>query len=86
MDENSLTHTKWDCKYHIVFAPKYRQKTICGKYKADIGKKLRELCAWKWVEIIEATHAQTVCICTQRYRRNIARTYRHLLRIQACGV
>ena len=54
MDNNSLAHTKWNCKYHIVFAPKFRRKEIYGKYKADIGKILRELCAWKGVEIIEA--------------------------------
>lgn len=43
MDDNSLSHTTWDCKYHIVFVPKFRQKAIYGKYKADIGKILREL-------------------------------------------
>ncbi|MEA4815386.1 MAG: transposase, partial [Lachnospiraceae bacterium] len=47
MDENSLAHTKWECKYHIVFAPKYRRKEIYGKIKADIGKILRELCTQK---------------------------------------
>ena len=54
MDKNSLAHTCWNCKYHIVFAPKFRRKAIYGEYKADIGKILRELCAWKEVEIIEA--------------------------------
>ncbi len=53
MDENS-PHTTWDCKYHIVFAPKYRRKAIYGKIKSDIGKILRELCNRKGVEIIEA--------------------------------
>jgi putative transposase len=51
---DSLAHTTWECKYHIVFAPKFRRKEIYGKYKVDIGKILRELCAWKGVEIIEA--------------------------------
>lgn len=41
MDKDSLTHTTWDCKYHIVFAPKFRRKAIYGKYKVDIGKILR---------------------------------------------
>ena len=54
MDNNSLAHTRWNCKYHIVFAPKFRRKAIYGEYKADIGKILRELCAWRGVEIIEA--------------------------------
>ena len=54
MDENSLAHTKWEYKYHIVFAPKYRRKEIYGKIRVDIGKILRELCAQKEVEIIEA--------------------------------
>lgn len=54
VDENSLSHTKWDCKYHIVFSPKFRRKVIYGKLKADIGQILRELCERKEVEIIEA--------------------------------
>lgn len=54
MDKNSLAHTRWNCKYHIVFAPKFRRKAIYGEYKSDIGKILRELCVWKEVEIIEA--------------------------------
>lgn len=55
MDSNSLAHTKWNCKYHIVFAPKYRRKEIYGKTREEIGKILRELCEWKGVEIIEAS-------------------------------
>ena len=55
MNEDSIAHTKWNCKYHIVFTPKYRRKAIYGKLKADIGKILRDLCKWKDVEIIEAT-------------------------------
>ena len=54
MDNNSLAHTKWNCKYHIVFSPKYRRREIYGKLKEEIGKILRELCKWKGVEIIEA--------------------------------
>ena len=53
-DTNSLSHTKWNCKYHIVFAPKYRRKIIYGKLKSEIGAILRELCRWKEVKIIEA--------------------------------
>ena len=55
MDNKSLSHTTWNCKYHIVFAPKYRRQIIYGKIKADIGKILRQLCERKGVEIIEAT-------------------------------
>ena len=51
---NSLSHTTWNCKYHIVFAPKYRRQIIYGKIKGDIGNILRKLCEWKGVEIIEA--------------------------------
>ena len=51
---NSLSHTTWNCKYHLVFAPKYRRQIIYGKIKADIGKILRELCDRKGIEIIEA--------------------------------
>ena len=53
-DINSLAHTKWNCKYHIVFAPKYRRQEIYGKIKADIGQILRKLCEHKGIEIIEA--------------------------------
>ena len=50
---NSLAHTRWMCKYHIVFSPKYRRKAIYGQYRESIGKILRELCGYKGVEIIE---------------------------------
>ena len=53
-DTNSLSHTKWNCKYHIVFAPKYRRQVIYGKIKADVGKILRQLCEQKGVTIHEA--------------------------------
>ena len=54
MDTNSLAHTKWECKYHLVFAPKYRRRIIYGELRQEIGQILRELCARKGVEIIEA--------------------------------
>ena len=53
-DIHSLSHTKWNCKYHIVFAPKYRRKVFYGEKRAEIGKILRELCNWKKVNIINA--------------------------------
>ena len=54
LDINSLAHTTWNCKYHVVFAPKYRRQAIYGKIKVDIGHMLRKLCEYKGVEIIEA--------------------------------
>ena len=54
MDKNSLAQTTWECKYHIVFAPKFRRQVIYGRIRADIGKILRELCERKGIEIIEA--------------------------------
>lgn len=57
-DMNSLSHTLWNCKYHIVFAPKYRRKEFYGIKRIEIGKILRKLCEWKGVNIIEAE----VCI------------------------
>ena len=54
MDNNTLSHTTWNCKYHVVCAPKYRRQAIYGKLKADIGKILRELCERKDIDIIEA--------------------------------
>ncbi len=57
-DKGSLSHTKWNCKYHIVFAPKYRKQEICGKIKQNIGQILRKLCEAKNVEIIGAEACQ----------------------------
>ena len=54
MDNQSLAHTSWNCKYHIVFAPKYRRREIFGKLRTDIGKILRMLCQRREIEIIEA--------------------------------
>ena len=50
---NSLAHTKWNCKYHIVFAPKYRRKVFFEEKRAEIREILRKLCKWKGVDIIE---------------------------------
>ena len=50
---NDLSHTKWMCKYHIVFTPKYRRKIIYNQYKADIRDIIKQLCSYKGVEIIE---------------------------------
>ena len=54
MDKDTLAHSKWNCKYHIVFAPKYRRQVIYGKLRKDIGTILRKLCDQKGIEIIEA--------------------------------
>ena len=53
-DVHSLSHTKWECKYHIVFAPKYRRKVFYGQKQYEIGQILRELCRWKQVNLLEA--------------------------------
>ena len=57
-DLHSLSHTKWNCKYHVVFAPKYRRKAFYVARRIEVGKILRDLCEWKGVTIIEAE----VCI------------------------
>jgi len=53
MDDSSLSHTKWNCQYHIVFIPKYRRKTMYGKVREDVREILKTLCGYKKVEIIE---------------------------------
>ena len=53
-DMHSLSHTKWNCKYHVVFAPKYRRKVFYGDKRLEIGAILRHLCEWKGVNIIKA--------------------------------
>ena len=70
LDTDSLAHTQWNCKYHIVFAPKYRRQVIYGKIKADIGKMLRKLCEYKGIEIIEAEACQTIYICSFQFHRS----------------
>lgn len=52
-DIHSLSHTKWNCKYHIVFAPKYRRKVFYQEKRREIGKILRQLCEWKGVRLVE---------------------------------
>ena len=53
-ETDSLAHSRWNCTYHIVFAPKYRRQMIYGQIKADIGSIIRKLCEYKGVEILEA--------------------------------
>ena len=53
-DIDKLAHTSWNCKYHIVFAPKYRRQILYKDKKTEIGKILRQLCQWKEVQILEA--------------------------------
>ena len=57
MDNQSLAHTSWNCKYHIVFAPKYRRKEFYGLKRLEIGAILRKLCEWKQITIHEATRS-----------------------------
>ncbi|MDP6966588.1 MAG: IS200/IS605 family transposase [Candidatus Marinimicrobia bacterium] len=52
-DWRSLAHTKWECKYHVVFVPKYRQKVLYGKRRRRVGEILRELCRQKGIELLE---------------------------------
>ncbi|QCP33638.1 Mobile element protein [Anaerostipes rhamnosivorans] len=54
MDNNRLSHTTWNCKYHVVFAPKYWRKIIYGQIKEDMANILSMLCKRKEIEIIEA--------------------------------
>ena len=55
MDSNSLSHTKWNCIYHIVFIPKYRRKVMYGQFREDIRGIIRQLCEYKHVEILEGS-------------------------------
>ena len=70
MDVNSLAHTKWDCKYHIVFAPKYRRQVIYKDIKADVGQILGTLCRRKGIEIIEAE------CCSDHIHKNSTEIFR----------
>ena len=72
---DSLAHTKWLCKYHIVFAPKYRRKVIYNQIRKDIGEILRELCRYKGVELLEG-HMMPDRIPEGEERANDIRTAR----------
>ena len=54
LNMNKISHTSWNCKYHIVFAPKYRRKAFYGARRLEIGMILRQLCEWKGINILEA--------------------------------
>ncbi len=58
MDDQSLSHTRWKCQYHIVFIPKYRRKVLYGKVRADVREIIKILCRYKKVEIVEGA----VCV------------------------
>ena len=66
MDNSSLAHTKWNCKYHIAFTPKYRRQIIYKQISADIGQIIRTLCARKGIEIIEAAAMRVLPVHPQR--------------------
>ena len=59
----SLAHTMWNCKYHVVFAPKYRRKAFYGSKRLEIGNMLRKLCEWKGVNIMKPKFVQIIYIC-----------------------
>lgn len=66
-DAKSLAHTRWNCKYHIVFAPKYRRQVFYGEQKWAIGEILRKLCEWKDMKIVERNTVLTISICCLRF-------------------
>ena len=68
-DIHTLSHTKWNCKYHIVFAPKYRRKVFFENKRLEVEKRLRDLCNWKGVNIIEGEVCPIMCICLWRYHQ-----------------
>ena len=76
-----LAHTKWMCKYHIVFTPKYRRKVIYNQLKADIRDILKQLCSYKGVEIIEGhlipDHIHMLVSLVPRRKNNVLRQSRN---------
>lgn len=66
-NNHTLAHTTWNCKYHIVFAPKFRRKVFYGEKRLEIGAILRKLCGWKGINILEAE------VCVGYGRSSIAR-------------
>ena len=54
-DWESLSHVRWDCKYHVVIVPKYRRRALYGKFRRDVGQILRDLCCQRGVDLLEGT-------------------------------
>ena len=82
-DTNSLAHSTWNCKYHIVFVPKYRRKVFYGQKRKEIGAILRRLCEYKNVNIIEAE------VCpdhVQKHFINISAVYKSIFKIPTLRV
>lgn len=71
MDKSSLSHTCWKWQYHIVFIPKYRQKVLYGKVKADVREIIRTLCQYKKVKIIEGAVCADHAHCDCYFKRNV---------------
>jgi putative transposase len=67
----SLNHTKWECKYHVVFIPKYRRKVLYASLRKHLGSLFRELARHKECEIGEGHLMATMCTCCCRFRQNI---------------
>ena len=68
---HSLSHSKWLCKYHIIFTPKYRRKIIYNKYRESIRDILKSLCSYKGIEILEGHLCQTMYIYCYQFHPNI---------------
>ncbi len=66
-NNHTLAHTTWNCKYHVVFAPKFRRKVFYGERRREIGEILRKLCEWKQVNIVEAE------VCPDNVQRYLPR-------------
>ena len=71
VDIHSLSHTQWECKYHIVFVPKYRRKVFYGQKRYEIGQILRELCKWKGVNMLGSEYVRG---------RSLSRSYTYTIR------
>ena len=71
MEEQSLEHTRWNCKYHIIFAPKFRRKIVYGKYRKEIGSILRKLCEYKRMRYWKRMRVLIIYTCVLKFLQNI---------------
>ena len=70
-DWSSLSHVRWDCKYHVVFVPKYRQRKLYGKFRRRVGEILRDLCRQRGVELIEGSKDRIITMVVSRDSRSV---------------
>ncbi len=84
-DWQSLSHVRWDCKYHIVFVPKYRKKKLYGKYRNRVGDVLRDLCRQRGVDLLEGHLCLTTSLLIETPKANMSKIMHYIVDVISKG-